>query len=150
MLYATNGARLYIADASANQAGASVWVEVGETEALGILGGAWEMKESAFFGCSDDIEIAFEKAAFRRGAMQIVFGDDPTDPGQAMLWKACRSLDSFPFRLTFPDAASVREWTALVVGMSEVFDTANSIIKTQVTLQPTSEIIGSETGYVSS
>ena len=144
MLYPTAGARLYIANAPADGAGAypgSGWVEIGEAEALGLLGLEWEHIETP------DIEapaIGSVKGAMRRQPMEIVMGNDPSDAGQALIWAASRSRESYPFRLVFPGGTITRQWFALVMGLSEVFDAANSIMKLQVVLQPTSDIQRSE------
>lgn len=144
MLYPTNGARLYIANAPADDVGAypgSGWIEIGETEALGLLGAVWESIESAGL---DESAIGILKGAMRRSPMEIIIGNDPADEGQALIWTASRSQQSYPFRLVFPGGTITRRWFALVMTMAEVFDAANSVIKTQVTLQPTSDILRSE------
>lgn len=151
MLYATAGSRLYIADAPAFQAGAYPtvgWIEIGDTEALGMLGVQWSMAEDAVVD-HDFIRGKFihAKGAMRRAAMQLILGQNPADPGQAVLWSALHSHeDSYPFRLVLPDGVTVRQWFALVIGVTEVFDTSNSVIKLQADLQPTSHIHRSEEG----
>ena len=146
MLYSTAGSRLFIANAPAKEPGAfpaAGWVEIGETEAIGMLGVEWDVETAdvitGAWPDGDLGEIAF-KGAQRRPEMPLVMGNDPTDPGQLLLWTAARSRDSFPFRLVFPDGSTTREWFALVIRMGEVFDTANSVMKLQVDLKPTSDI----------
>ncbi|MDQ7775541.1 MAG: hypothetical protein Q4615_06330 [Paracoccus aminovorans] len=144
MLYPTNGARLYIADAPADEVGAypgSGWVEIGETEALGLLGVEWEQIDTA------DVEanaVGVLKGVMIRQPMEILLGNDPTDAGQRLIWAASRSRQSYPFRLLFPGGSVTRRWFALVMSIGEVFDSANSVIKLQVALQPTSDILRSE------
>lgn len=147
MLYSTSGSRLFIADAPAPGAGAfpsSGWVEIGETEAIGMLGVEWEVHSvdlllGPSWPHSGVGEMAI-KGAKRRPEMPLIMGNDPTDPGQLLLWTAAHSGSSYPFRLVFPDGATTREWFALVIRMGEVFDTANSVMKLQVDLKPTSDI----------
>lgn len=144
MLYSTNGAKLYIADAPVQEGGAfpgSGWLEVGETEALGAVGAEWEQIETADLA-QDTMGVL--KGVMRRQPIEIVMGNDPTDPGQFLLWAASRSRLSYPFRLVFSSGGYTRRWFALVMSVSEVFDSANSIVKLQVALQPTSEILRSE------
>lgn len=138
MLYPTAGSRLFIADAWAPD-----WVEIGEVEAIGFLGSQWDVvTEDVLTGCGPESgpgEIAV-KGVERRPEMPIIMGNDPTDPGQLVLWTASRSHDSYPFRLVFPDGVTVRSWSALVVRIGEVFDAANTVLKLQADLKPTSAI----------
>lgn len=144
MLYPTNGARLFIADAPVVGAGAypsAGWVEIEEAEALGMVGVEWEQIEA---GDLAEEAIGFLKGVMRRQPIEIVLGSDPGAAGQSLIWTASRSRLSYPFRLVFPGGTITRRWFALVMGIFEVFDSANSIIKLQVVLQPTSEIQRSE------
>ena len=142
MLYPTAGSRLFIADVPLyGGMPDDGWVEIGETEAIGMLGIEWDAETADVLGdCGGEaIEIAV-KGVERRPEMPIILGNDPTDPGQLLLWTAARSRDSFPFRLLFPDGVTQRSWFALVVRIGEVFDTANSVMKLQADLKPTSAI----------
>lgn len=142
MLYSTAGSRLYIAEVSPVTPSPE-WVEIGEVEAIGMLGVEWEVDSvdvMAGIGPTGGPGELAIKGAQRRPEMPLVMGNDPTDPGQLLLWRAARSHDSFRFQLVFPDGATTREWFALVVRMGEVFDTANSVMKLQVDLKPTSDI----------
>lgn len=150
MLYQTAGSRLFIADAPATTPGAlpvSGWIEVGETEALGVLGGAWDMVDASNIASrdADGVPVAvLAKFILQRGPMQIVMGNDPANPGQAIIWKAWRSTKHFPFRLVFPDGTTTRHWFALVTGLFEVFDAANGVMKLQVDTLPSSQTYRSE------
>lgn len=146
MLYPTAGSRLHIADAPAQMPGvlpASGWVEIGETEALGMLGVEWDAIDATHMEAADGAEELI-KGVMRRPPMQIVLGNDPGDAGQAVLWGASRSRSYFPFRLVFQDGTRWRAWFGLVVGLSEVFDTANSIMKLQADILPGGRIFRSE------
>lgn len=149
MLYPTAGCRLFIANAPSDVPGvvpASGWVEIGETEALGMLGVEWSMETfTGMSGCEldDGPEVEVEKGAMRRLPMQIILGDDPSDPGQLILIQAARSRAHYPFRLVFADGVTTRIWTALVIALAEVFDVANGVMKLQADLQPTSAVEGS-------
>lgn len=152
MLFPVADSRLFVADTPSRTPGtipATGWIEIGETEALGLLGVQWGM---------DSVDLATEeydgpdgylveysvKTALRRPPMQIIMGNDPSDSGQSLLWAACRTTAHYPFRIVMPDGGSTREWTALVFGMTEVFDAANNVMRLQADLKPTSAIQGSE------
>lgn len=144
MLYPVNGARIYIADAPADGWGEVLpvagWEEIGEAEALGMVGIEWEVTEAEVADCNTGTaQIQTAKFAQRPSPMQIVLGNDPEDAGQVILWRAAASTASYPFQLITPDG-SVRSWWALVTSLLEVFDTANSVLKLQADLLPTGPI----------
>lgn len=143
MLYPTAGCRLFIADLPDTLPGdvaPGAWVEIGETEALGMLGVEWDLQDVTAMNCRGEAEEAVMKALMRRPPMPIILGNDPEDAGQAILWAASRSLEAFPFRLVFPDGAISRRWSALIIALFEVFDSANNVMKLQADLRPVSTI----------
>lgn len=148
MLYPTAGSRFYIAEDpfyAGDAVSESDWVEIGETEALGILGVVWDLEDVTALSCDGGPQVEeVVKGTMRRPPMQIILGNDPTDAGQIMLWRASRSEDPFSFRLVFSDGGMRRSWSALVISLSEVFDVANGVMKLQADLKPTSEIRRSE------
>lgn len=161
MLYPVAGSRIFIANvpmdpgdvlpADLGAVPSGAFVEIGEAEALGILGGSWQtidlppaMNEPTGWGSTAPPAMSHLKTYMERPAMQIVLGNAPTDPGQALLWSAWRSHDAFPFRIVFPGGLVLRSWAALVTDLSEAFDTANSVMKLQASLLPVSEILRSE------
>lgn len=140
MLYPTNGARFYVADMPTQWPGALpglVWIEIGEVEALGSLGSEWGMAEAEVAGCgaADSAVVMQAKQARRSLPMQILMGHDPGDEGQQVLRQAVLSEDHYPFRLVLPSGEG-RIWFALVVALSDVFDSANSVVKLQADLIP--------------
>lgn len=141
MLYPTNGARLYIADLPAKWPGSlpvGGWAEVGETEALGSLGISWEMSEAdiaSVNGAPGSNVIMQVKQSRRALPMQILMGHDPEDEGQQIMRRAALSEDHYPFRLELP-SGDTRSWFAMVVALSDVFDSANSVVKLQADLIP--------------
>ncbi|WJS83546.1 hypothetical protein [Paracoccus sp. TOH] len=146
MLYPTAGSRIFIADAPTETPGtvpASGWVEIGEAEAIGMLGVAWDIVDATHLESPGGAEELM-KGLVRRPPVQIIFGQDPGDVGQAILWQASRAREHYPVRLVFPGGARWRAWFGLVVGLSEVFDTANSIMKLQADILPSSQTIRSE------
>lgn len=155
MLMPTAGSRFYIADhpddgvfPRAEPVPSDAWVEISETEALGMLGVEWDQESTVLIGSCDNghPEEVTVKGALRRLPMQVIFGMAPTDPGQVLLWRAARSEDSYPFRLVFADGVTSRQWFALVMSIGEVYDAANSVIRLLATLKPTTATIHSEEG----
>ena len=161
MLYPVAGSRIFIADLPMDPGGvlpadlgavpSGAFVEIGEAEAIGTLGGTWHMVDleptldrPAGWGAASPPAMSHLKSWLERPVMQIVLGNAPTDPGQALLWAAWRSHDAFPFRIAFPGGVILRSWAALVTELAEVFDTANSVMKVQASLRPVSEILRSE------
>lgn len=137
MLYPTSGSRLFIASNGG-------WIEIGETESIGFLGLEWDMVYDGVLSCDDEITEVSVKGALRRPEMSVVMGNDPTDPGQAMLWTAARSRDAYDFRLLFSDQVTERRWSALVIRMGEAFDAANSLMRLQADLKPTKQVYPGE------
>ncbi|MDB6179550.1 hypothetical protein PAF17_18935 [Paracoccus sp. Z330] len=142
MLYPTSGSRLFIADAPTGRDGAipaSGWVEIGETEALGLLGIEWLTDEAEI---AEDIDPTAAlvnwtaKRARRAKPMQVVMGNDPTDPGQIILTQAAQSMDHYPFRIDFPNGGPSRQWLAQVVSLADAFDAANGVVRLQAELLP--------------
>ncbi len=146
MLYPTAGCRLFIAnlpDTAPAAVPPEAWVQIGEAEALGLLGVEWDLHETTYIksGCDwDDMSEDVVKGVMRRAPMPIILGNDPEDPGQAILWAASRSRAPFPFRLIFSDGVTMRRWSALVIALFDVFDSANAVMKMQATLRPVSPI----------
>lgn len=143
MLYPVAGSRFHVADApGADPATVApdAWIEVGETEALGLIGGSWQTGDSTNMESPRVGGLLVRqnhKEILDLSVMQIVLGNDPADPGQIILWKAFRFDTHFPFRIVFTDGATARSWSALVTAFSEVFDEANRTMKMMADLQPT-------------
>lgn len=147
MLYATAGCRLFIADSPDGYPPVippGFWVEIAETEALGLLGGVWDIEDAGLVGWGGDgLEAPAEqpvKTYLRRSPMAVVMGNDPADPGQLILYKAWQSTSHFPFRMIFADGETIRSWRAIVTGLFEVFDMANGVMKLQADILPISTI----------
>lgn len=149
MLMPTAGTRLYIArlqgqSVTAALLGSLAWAEIGQTEALGALGGRWDLADGTVIGDTRDV---FVKDLQQTTVMQIVLGLDPADAGQLILIEAFRNVrDLYAFRLDFPlmpgQASPARRiWAAMVTSFDEAFDTANGVMKTLVDLIPHSETI---------
>lgn len=148
MLYATAGCRLFIADSPGMDPPVippGYWLEIGEIEALGLMGGVWDIEDAGLVGWDDGgLEAPAElpvKTYLRRSPMPLVMGNDPADPGQLILYKAWRATSHFPFRMIFADGETIRSWRALVTGLFEVFDVANGVMKLQADILPVSSVI---------
>jgi hypothetical protein len=152
MLYTTSGSRIFIADSSTSefQPGSSGlpvsgWIEVGELEALGLMGGTWELDEfdagDHLAPANEDREIVSFKKSRRKLPIDLILGLDPFDAGQLLLWKAYGEPDSFAFRMLFPDGVTERKWWGLVTAISEVFDAANNVMRLQVSILPSGAVV---------
>lgn len=146
MLFPVSGCRFFIADQPADDPRGPVtvspaaWVEIGEAEAFGTLGGRFELQDTNYFNGKTGGGYAAMKGVHRPDTMQVVLGFDPADPGQQLIMKAYRSPDAFPFRLLFADGTTERQWFALVMALGEVFDAANSVMRLLIDLHPTANI----------
>lgn len=140
MLFPVAGTRFFIADSVQDPQDPPLpaldWVEVGETEAFGTLGGEYEMHEAHSFAQG----YMAMKGVHTPQVMQLVLGLDPADPGQARLLQAYYSPDAYAFRMLFPDGETERRWFALVTRLGEVFDAANNVMRMQVDLHPVTAI----------
>ncbi|MFN4102123.1 MAG: hypothetical protein ACK4GT_20365 [Pararhodobacter sp.] len=136
MLFPVAGCRFFIADTPSVMPTGG-WVEIGETEAFGMLGGRYELEDGHVMGPEDYFA---HKGVHRPTTMQILLGIDMTDPGQLLLFKAYNTRAPFPFRLLFPDGETERRWLALVMSFDEVFDAANNVMRMQAELHPVAAI----------
>lgn len=153
MLYPTAGCRLFIFESDVtwthddelvHHFDGEGWVEIGELEALGILGGRWETAETEVVDDQDQNMILVAKTARRRMPMQVILGMDPADAGQQLLWRAYKEVRAHRFRLDLPEGAGRRFVSCLVTEISEVYDTANSVIRLQVEILPTCDTLVSD------
>lgn len=151
MLLPVAGSRIFIADQprmppSFGPIPTGGWAEIGEAEALGFLGGEWETMDWHYMGQGPNAPPVYEsvKGLPRPKTMQLMFGADPTDPGQLIVWRAYRRPEAYPFRLVFSDGATIREWFAFVTSCGEVFDEANGVIRLQAEFKPCTPFIGGQ------
>ncbi|WP_157971139.1 hypothetical protein [Pseudogemmobacter bohemicus] len=134
MLYAVAGSQLYIGQPSD-------WLLIRSAESLGSPGVSWATVDVTYVG-SEHVEMIRGPMAPR--SMQIVLAVDSDDPGQAALWQAAHGSGIAGFRLVLSDGAAWREWEALIIGIGEAFDAANSVVRLLVDLQINSKIRKSE------
>ena len=150
-IYATNGARLFIGaalpakstDFIASDFTPQTWVQIGEIEALGTLG-------------DTAAEITFDAIASQRtrrlkgtrsaGSMEVVAGIDYQDPGQIAVIAAEKTPHDYAFKLELNDAPpggtpSQRLFVAKVASAAEALDTANTVMKLNMTLWVNSNVV---------
>lgn len=151
MIFATNGAKLYIGgvlaiksdDFASSDFTSQVWVEIGETENLGTVG-------------DTSAEISFDSIAANRtrrlkgtrnaGTMDVVCGIDYADLGQIALIAAEKTIHDYAFKLVLNDAPpggtpSERLFIAKVASVAEAMDAANSVMKLNASLWVNSNIV---------
>jgi hypothetical protein len=152
-IYATNGARLFIGAVLASKSADFVvadfpvdgagWVEIGETEGLGSIGDV-------------ATEVGFDAVAAKRtrrlkgtrnaGSMEVVCGIDYADAGQIAVLAAEKTIYDYAFKLVLNDAPpggtpSQRYYVAKVGSAVEAFDSANSVMKLNITLWVNSNVV---------
>lgn len=150
-IYATNGARLYIGGPLANKAAdfttsdfsGQTWVEVGETEGLGSVGDT--AAEITFDGIASSRTRRL-KGTRNAGTMEVVCGIDSEDPGQIAVIAAEKTPDDYAFRLVLNDAPpggtpSERMFIAKVASAAEAYDTANTVMKLNISLWVNSNVV---------
>lgn len=150
-IYATNGSKLYIGAALAAKSTDFVaadftpqtWVEIGEIEALGTLGDS--ATEIAFDAISSSRTRRL-KGTRNAGSMEVVAGLDYDDPGQLAVIAAEKTPHDYSFRLVLNDAPpggtpSERLFVAKVASAAEAMDSANSVMKLNMTLWVNSNVV---------
>lgn len=150
-IYATNGSRLYIGaaleakstDFVAADFTPQTWVEIGEIEALGTLGDA--ATEITFDAISSQRTRRL-KGTRNAGSMEVVAGLDYDDSGQLAVVAAEKTPHDYAFRLVLNDAPpggtpSERLFIAKVASAAEALDSANSVMKLNMTLWVNSNVV---------
>lgn len=150
-IFATAGAKLYIGAAIASKGSdfiasdftSQTWTEIKKLESIGTFGDATE-------------EVAFDTLESRRtervkgqrsaGSLEVVCAIDYADAGQLAAIAAERTDDNYAVRIVFNDAPtggtpSERMFIAMVGGATEQLDTANSIMRLNLSLWINSNIV---------
>ena len=142
MIFATNGAKVYICETAESEAPTLVeyqaltWVQINEVESLGTFGDTAE--EINFTSLSDE-RVRKVKGARNAGTLELIMGIDYSDTGQIALLAAEKEIHSYPFKVEFNDAPeggtpSERYFNAKVGSASEQLDTANNVMKLNASL----------------
>lgn len=152
-IYATAGSKLYIGgilepnfegDLTTASFTGITWTEVRPLESIGSFG---DVAEVVTFSALSSVRVHKLKGVRDAGNMEVVIGLDHANPGQAALLAALASQSNFAFRVVFNDAPdadgtpSERRFVAVVIGATEVLDSASSVMKLQVTLGINSNIV---------
>jgi hypothetical protein len=151
MLYATNGAKIYIGaalsmkstDFIAADFTSQTWKEIGETESLGSVGDSAEIISVKSIGQQ---RVRKVKGSRDAGTMEVVCSIDPADAGQIAVIAAEKTIDDYAFRVVLNDApaggtASERMFIAKVVSAKEQFDGADAVMKLNISLAVNSNIV---------
>ena len=150
-IFATAGAKLYIGGALAQKASDFVeadftgetWTEIKWLESLGSVGDAAQEIAFDVIGNPRTQRIKGTRSA---GTMEVVCGIEYSDAGQVAAIAAEKTDDDYAFKLEFDDAPaggtpSERYFIAMVGGASEQYDTANSVMKMNLSLWINSNVV---------
>ncbi|MDQ7775542.1 MAG: hypothetical protein Q4615_06335 [Paracoccus aminovorans] len=152
-IYATNGTRIFIGPALAAKStdfvladfptAGSGWVEIGETEGLGTVGDT--SAEITFDGIASSRTRRL-KGTRNAGSMEVVCGIDSADPGQIAAVAAEKTPHDYAFKMVLNDAPaggtpSERYFVAKVASAAEQYDSANSVMKLNITLWVNSNVV---------
>lgn len=151
-IYATAGAKLYIGQALPAESGDMVvsdfvgqsWVNIRWLETLGEVG---DESAEITFDAIGESRTQKLKGVRNAGTMAVVAGIDYTDPGQEAVRNAEKSPNDYAFRLEFNDEPTVtgvpsyRYFCAKVMSVREVLDTANNVMKMNMSLGVNSNVV---------
>ncbi len=154
-IYATAGARLYIGPQM--EAGdddltladfesvtpALTWTEISPIENLGTVGDANEVINFDAINLGRRQKL---KGVADAGTMQVVCGNDTGNSGQIAVQAAQAEPGTYAFKLEFNDKSlsgtnSLRYFVAHIMSASETLDTANNVIKFNMTLGVNSNVV---------
>lgn len=150
-VFATAGAKLYIGSALAAQSADFVasafdgesWTQIKELESLGSFG---DTSEEITFASIESQRMRRFKGLRSAGTMEVVCGIDYSDAGQIAALAAEKTDENYAFKLEFDDAPaggtpSERYFVAMVGGASEQLDTANNVMKLNLSLWINSNVV---------
>ncbi|EPX85381.1 hypothetical protein [Salipiger mucosus] len=150
-VFATAGAKLSIgsalaaktADFVASDFDSETWTQIKELESLGSFG---DTAQEITFESISDLRTKRFKGTRSAGTMEVVCGIDYADAGQLAAIAAEKTDDNYAFKLEFDDAPeggtpSERYFVAMVGGASEQLDTANNVMKLNLTLWINSNVV---------
>lgn len=150
-IYATAGAKLHIGGVLAQKTTDFVeadftpqtWVEIGNLDSLGSLGDTAQAITASIIGEGRDKTIKGTRSA---GTMEVVCNIDYSDPGQQAAIAAEKTIHDYAFKLTFNDAPpggtpSQRLFIAKVMSQAEALDTANNVMKLNLSLGVNSNVV---------
>lgn len=119
------------------------WTEITPLENLGTVGDSNEVINFDAINLGRRQKL---KGVADAGTMQVVCGADALNAGQIAVQAAQQSPNTYAFKLQFNDAPlsgtpSIRYFVAHVMSASETLDTANNVIKFNMTLGVNSNVV---------
>lgn len=122
---------------------AQTWTEAAPVESAGTFG---DTSESITFDAIGQQRRMKLKGTRDAGTAEYVLGIDYADDGQIAILAAEKTPHDYAFRVTFNDAPaggtpSQRMFVAKVMSVAEAFDTANNVMKLNVSLGINSNIV---------
>lgn len=150
-IFATAGAKLYIGGALAAKSTDFVvgdftgetWTQINQLESLGSFG---DTATEITMDILSEARTQRIKGTRSAGTMEVVAGIDYADAGQLAAIAAEKTRYDFAFKLEFNDAPSggtpsERYFVAMVGGATEQLDTANNVMKLNLSLWINSNIV---------
>ncbi|SDY18231.1 hypothetical protein [Citreimonas salinaria] len=150
-VFATAGAKIHIggelaaqsADFAVADFSGVTWTEIMEVESLGSFGDTAQEVPFESLGYSRTRRMKGLRSA---GTMEIVCGMDYADAGQLAAIAAEKTDKEYAFKITFDDAPtggtpSERYFVAQVGAVTEQLDTANNVMKLNISLWVNSNIV---------
>ncbi|KQY21019.1 hypothetical protein [Rhizobium sp. Root483D2] len=153
-LYATKGLKLFIGaaidqkseDFVAADFTSQTWTEIKNLENLGSLG---DTSESVSVSLIGEARAKILKGTRSAGTMEVVCGIDNADAGQIAAIAAEKSDFDFAFKLELNDKPATgaspkngqRLFIAKVMSSAEVFDSANNVMKRNLSLAVNSNVV---------
>lgn len=150
-IFATAGAKLYIGGSLAAKTTDFVvgdfsgqsWVSVGWLESIGAFG---DEAASITFDAIGEGRTQKLKGTRNAGDMAVVAGIDYSDSGQIAMRAAEATSNNYAFKVEFNDeplagTPSLRYFIGLVMSARETLDTANNVMKLNLTIGVNSNIV---------
>lgn len=150
-IYATAGTKIFIGPVLAAKStdftqadfASLAFTEIGETEGLGTVG---DTSSEITFDAIAASRTRRLKGTRNAGTMEIVCGLDPADAGQLAAIAAEKTPHDYAFHMVLNDAPpsgtpSQRYFVAKVASAAEQYDSANSVMKLNITLWVNSNVV---------
>lgn len=151
MLMATAKSKLFIGgvlaqknvDFVAADFTSQTWVEIAPLEALGSAGDSSELITFDAIGSGRRIKM---KGVRDAGTIEVVCGLDPSDTGQIAAVAAEKTEYDYAFKIELNDeppggTPSTRLFIGMVASRSEAFDTANNVVKLNLSIAINSNMV---------
>ncbi|MAC79295.1 MAG: hypothetical protein CML66_14685 [Rhodobacteraceae bacterium] len=150
-IFATAGAKIYIGGAVPAKTtdhveadfDAQTWVEIKQAESIGSFG---DTSQEITFDVISESRTRRVKGTRSAGTMEVVCGIDYADAGQLAAIAAEKTDNNYAIKIEFDDAPtggtpSERYFIAIIGGASEQLDTANNVMKLNLSLWINSNVV---------